>query len=95
MTADEIHDENLKEFVDAMGVCAEAITVPRVPFRPSNGTHGEIFEAAFCERCKKDRGCEIRFLTRCHQETDPEYPKEWVYGSDGQPTCTAFELVES
>ena len=33
MTADEIHDENLKEFVDAMGVCAEAITVqPQMDF---------------------------------------------------------------
>jgi len=33
MTADEIHDENLKEFVDAMGVCADAITVkPQLEF---------------------------------------------------------------
>ena len=92
MTADEIHDQNMKEFADALGECAEACEKPREPFRPSNGTHGEIFEAAFCERCTKDSNCMIRFLTRCHQETDPEYPKEWVYGDDGQPTCTAFEV---
>lgn len=43
MTADEIHDENLKEFVDAMGVCADAITVKRVEFTPGPWGLNSVF----------------------------------------------------
>lgn len=24
---------------------------------------------------------------------DDEYPKEWIYGQDGQPCCTAFVAI--
>lgn len=43
MTADEIHDENLKEFADAMGVCADAITVKRVEFTPGPWGLNSVF----------------------------------------------------
>ena len=65
------------------------------PFRPSNGTQGEIFESDFCDRCKRDRGCGIRMAALMHDETESEYPKEWVYNEHGQPTCTAFENTGS
>ena len=61
------------------------------PFRPSNGTQGEIFQYDFCDRCTKDRGCQIRMAAMCHKETEPEYPKEWIYNEHGQPTCTAYQ----
>lgn len=71
------------------------------PYRPSNGTEGEYFHAAACARCTKwegatnpgdwPKGCMIHLRARNHAKDDPKYPKEWVYGPDGQPTCTAFD----
>jgi len=26
---------------------------------------------------------------------DPDYPKEWVYNKNGNPTCTAFDEVNN
>lgn len=26
----------------------------------------------------------------CYDISDAEYPKEWCYGEDGEPTCTKF-----
>ncbi len=29
------------------------------------------------------------------EDTDePEYPREWIIGEDGQPKCTAFEVID-
>ena len=71
------------------------------PYRPSNGTEGEIFHAASCARCTKwergldpdgwDDGCLIEARAMLYDIDDAVYPKEWVYGPDGQPTCTAFD----
>lgn len=67
------------------------------PYRPSNGTDGECFQAAFCERCEKDRyeskPCPILGRTFYLDVDDPKYPKEWVMdveGWPGKPRCTAF-----
>lgn len=70
------------------------------PYRPSNGTEGEIFEAQWCARCERDRaawesddwenGCRIPANTYCFEGTDPEYPKEWIIDEQG-PRCTAFQ----
>lgn len=70
-------------------------------YRPSNGTEGEYFHAAACARCTKwerghdpegfDDGCLIQDRAIMFEKDDPAYPKQWVYGRDGQPTCTAFD----
>lgn len=73
------------------------------PYRPANGTEGDFFYGAYCRDCIRERalradpegfglGCPIagRSFFIC-DVNDPAYPKEWIYGADGQPTCTAFE----
>lgn len=73
------------------------------PYRPSNGSEGEIFYAAWCSDCAADEGfrndpdrcdsCPIVANALCFDIADPEYPKEWVYGADGQPMCKAFRAI--
>lgn len=73
------------------------------PYRPSNGTEGEIFHNAACARCAKwvededtdphgRNSCTIEIYAWAFGIDEPKYPKEWVYGPDGQPTCLAFDL---
>lgn len=72
------------------------------PYRPSNGTEGDIFMTAFCYRCRKDTTqspCEIIARTMAYDELDPNYPKEWRRQVDddswpGTAECTAFEPGE-
>jgi len=74
-------------------------------YRPSNGTEGECFFAAWCCKCQRDKAlreganiddcddterCDIIANTFAYDLEDPEYPAEWQYGKDGQPCCTAF-----
>ena len=69
-------------------------------YRPSNGTAGMIFCEKFCENCIhgkyehtgviEDTPCEILTASFMCDIDDPIYPKEWVYDSEGKPTCTAF-----
>ena len=35
-------------------------------------------------------GCPIIAYAMAFDVDDEKYPKEWVYGPDGAPTCTAF-----
>ena len=75
-------------------------------YQPSNGTEGVWFYDQFCDRCENDRkyrenldggdSCPIIPLTMIYDPGDPEYPKEWVYDKDDNPTCTFFipELTE-
>ncbi len=68
-------------------------------YQPSNGTEGEIFMKQFCQNCQRDNldpetcegGCDILVRTMAFNVDDDEYPSEWIIGTDGQPTCTAFE----
>ena len=77
-------------------------------YRPSNGAEGEFFFSAWCRGCARDKSmsegfdydecdddqrCDIIGRTFAHDVDDPEYPKEWCYGMDGQPCCTAFVPV--
>ena len=82
--------------------CIMPITIPEAagdPYRPSNGTEGELFKIQFCERCRLNTfdhdtgqgGCEIELHTMCFDVDDPAYPKEWKFDESGRPTCTAFE----
>lgn len=69
------------------------------PYQPSNGTEGEIFMSRFCQECQHDNldpethegGCDILLRTMAFSVGDDEYPSEWIIGTDGLPTCTAFE----
>lgn len=64
-------------------------------YRPSNGDEGDMFISTHCEHCIVDGdNCEILHATFTHDIADPEYPTEWQYGKDGQPTCTAFRLID-
>lgn len=74
------------------------------PYRPSNGTEGEMFMERFCYRCKRDaefqktghgeEGCTIVLKTLFLDVDEIGYPPEWI--SDDavgliNPRCTAFE----
>jgi hypothetical protein len=65
------------------------------PYRPSCGTEGMDFAEIFCDRCIKDQDeddpCTIYTNTMVFMQNEPEYPKEWIYDEQEQPTCTAFE----
>ncbi|BAS55304.1 hypothetical protein NIES2135_54180 [Leptolyngbya boryana NIES-2135] len=56
------------------------------PYRPSNGTEGEIFMRRWCERCEKDVNEDCSILAQSMLgEVD-----EWQYWGD-KPLCTAWE----
>lgn len=72
-------------------------------YRPSNGSEGEGFQAAFCDHCERDRafresyphvdgadGCPILAAALALDINHPSYPKEWTFDRDGHSTCTAF-----
>ena len=71
-------------------------------YRPSNGTEGEMFMEQFCYKCVHDKAyqdgtgdsCEIICNTMVYSIDDPNYPKEWVFDSKGQPKCTKFEIIK-
>lgn len=69
------------------------------PYRPGSGTEGMAFDDAWCSRCARDAAwrederndcCDILSRTFALDIRDPDYPKEWIYGRDGRPCCTAF-----
>lgn len=70
------------------------------PYQPSNGTEGMCFTEKFCEQCihekfthtqdDDDKKCDIFSRTMYLTPKDDDYPKEWIYGVDGKPTCTAW-----
>lgn len=61
-------------------------------FRPSNGTEGEAFIGAWCDRCARDQeqSCPILAATLALEVTHQSYPVEWILDANGQPQCTAF-----
>lgn len=70
------------------------------PYRPSNGTEGEIFESMWCDHCERDRafredmtkadGCPILADVQIMEVGDPEYPKQWRRDENGVPECSGF-----
>jgi hypothetical protein len=69
------------------------------PYRPSNGTEGEIFMSAWCAKCVRDRarregdpfeGCDIITMTMAFDIDHPSYPDAWVQDDDGTPSCLEF-----
>lgn len=75
------------------------------PYRPCNGIEGEMFQARFCDRCKRDaewrehetNPCTILCRTRANSIKDPDYPSEWIEDDvpsiHTNPRCTAFDSV--
>lgn len=65
------------------------------PFRPSNGTHFELFYHAYCGRCRLDQayrdnpeagdGCQIVAFALAFNIDHPKYPKEWVIDEGADP----------
>ncbi len=76
------------------------------PYRPSNGTGGDLFYADWCAKCRKDaewrdteaNPCEILNRTLIYDIGEPEYPAEWVQddvpGWNTNPRCTAFDPID-
>jgi hypothetical protein len=69
------------------------------PYRPSNGTEGDIFMTQWCGRCLHDQAhreghgdaCDIATDTMAYSISDPEYPKEWRQDGPSGPRCTNFQ----
>lgn len=68
------------------------------PYRPSNGTEGDMFTSKWCEQCSKhdfdnDDGpvCGILFGMLNNYHDDPAYPKQICLDENGTPQCTEFE----
>ncbi len=56
---------------------------------PANGIEASMFKERWCDYCKLNKtedGCQLL--------ADEECPSKWIFDSDGQPTCTAFEVEE-
>lgn len=64
------------------------------PYRPSNGTEGDLFMAEWCQQCAladyDGTGCTIQLRALAHDIYDPEYPAEWNFTIGGYPQCSAF-----
>lgn len=66
------------------------------PYRPSNGTEGDMFFCKYCELCTKNKdheGCKIQLMTMAFDIDEPDYPKQWVHDKDGYAVCTAFQYA--
>lgn len=74
-------------------------------YRPSNGTEGDLFFAAWCGKCQRDKAmregcaieecddserCDLIAATMIFDVDEPGYPTEWQYDKTGQPSCTAY-----
>lgn len=70
-------------------------------YEPSNGTEGAVFQQEFCARCERDKDMNGTCHAEGREAGDDDWcpilgasfrgeAKEWVYGADGHPTCTAF-----
>lgn len=59
-------------------------------YRPSNATEGFSFMSVFCDQCAVRGICRILPKTMAYSEHDPEYPSQWTYDKEGDPTCTSF-----
>lgn len=70
------------------------------PYRPSNGSEGDCFIHTHCYNCingkyehtgdVNDNPCDILSRSFWCEIGDKNYPEEWQYNDDGNPTCTAW-----
>ena len=59
-------------------------------YRPSNGTIGMSFMSEFCDKCAVRSICRILPKVMTCNVDDPQYPEQWTYDAEGNPTCTSF-----
>lgn len=70
-------------------------------YEPSNGTEGSFFHSNWCENCARDKAMngtippnvEPQLEDLCQILGDSFMDggvKEWIFGKDGKPMCTAF-----
>ena len=69
-------------------------------YRPSNGSEGMWFDEKFCLNCihekfmhtqkHGDMQCNIFNRAFLFDIDDKEYPEEWQYDENDNPTCTAW-----
>lgn len=64
-------------------------------FRPSNGTDGMMFEAAWCDACARQGKCIIHLRAMLYSLDDPAYPDQWTYDASGSPVCTGFRDAQA
>ena len=76
-------------------------TMPGKPWQPRNGREGDRFQKSWCCQCERDK---LMNGTATEEEYDADESlccpilsasyrgeaKEWQYGKNGQPCCTAF-----
>lgn len=67
-------------------------------YRPSNGSEGVWFTDKFCDQCANNHPnpdhpmqCMILCRSFCHDINHSDYPEEWQYDANDNPTCTAFK----
>lgn len=70
-------------------------------YQPSNGSEGCGFVELFCCNClhekfmhtqnHEDKKCDIFSRTLIYDTEDKEYPEEWTYDENNNPTCTAWQ----
>lgn len=66
-------------------------------FSPSNATHGDFFMSEFCYKCVKYTDpeavtqCDVLLRAMIYDEIEKEYPIQWTYDKDDNPTCTSFK----
>lgn len=67
-------------------------------YQPSNGSEGANFVETYCMNCihcdpdpDGPKQCKILCASLCYSVDEPGYPKEWIYGDNGEPTCTKWE----
>jgi hypothetical protein len=70
---------------------------PWKTYEPSNGSEGSAFMSHFCENCifDEESDCEIIAASMIFKSNEPEYPKEFVYNENGNPSCTAFQQLSN
>lgn len=87
-----------KGLVHSPSAHPQPATVRPEPYQPGSGLEGADFMAAYCDRCQHDQAfrdgtgdsCPIAANTMVFTPEDDAYPREWIYGADDEPTCTAF-----
>lgn len=80
----QINQETLD---NAIEIYADLEVEDGKPYRPANGTEGDIFMSRWCDQCQfetDETDCNILTLTYCTDSVP-----EWIY-QDNKPLCTAF-----
>jgi len=66
-------------------------------YQPSNGSEASEFHDTFCAQClhcdpdpEREKQCDVMARGILYDIKDTEYPDEWVYDDEDNPTCTKW-----